>query len=352
MMNIPMKEKIRGSLLAGAAGDALGYQIEFARNVKDKQITDFLKGEGKISDDTQMTLFTANALLYHAAAKERGKDISAEKAIYLSYLDWLETQNGVKTQVTVSRIKFLPELHKRRHPGNTCLTALGSGICGTLEKPINASKGCGTVMRVAPIGLFYEDAAFCGLISAKAGAITHGHELGNIPCMLEGILLNILVNEELSFERSFDKALEIFLKESVIFSRHNVKYFLEMTEKAKALAEKNITDHEAIKAIGEGWVAEEAFCIALYACLKYSDNLTDALIASVNHDGDSDSTGAVTGNILGAYLGENALSEHFLNVELREQIMELSDDLSEVKYRLKTGQPLGELIAKYYDNLE
>lgn len=350
--SIAIKERITGSLLAGAAGDALGYQIEFARNVKDKQVTDFLSGEGRISDDTQMTLFTANALLYHVAAKERGKVVSAERAIYLSYLDWLETQNGCKSDVTVSRIKSLPELHKRRHPGNTCLTALGSGICGTLEKPINASKGCGTVMRIAPIGLFYEDAAFCGLLSAKSGAVTHGHELGNIPCMLEGILLNILVNEELSFERSFDKALEIFLKESVIFSRHNVKYFLEMTEKAKALAEKDIPDPEAIKAIGEGWVAEEAFCIALYACLKYSDNLTDALIASVNHDGDSDSTGAVTGNILGAYLGGKAISEHFLNVELREHIMELSDDLSEAKYRLKAGQPLGELIAKYYDNLE
>ena len=351
-MNGKERDKIRGSLLAGAAGDALGYQIEFTRNVRERQVTDFLKGEGKISDDTQMTLFTANALLYHAAAKERGKDISSEKAIYLSYLDWLETQNGEKTQVTVSRIKFLPELHQIRHPGNTCLTALESGVCGTLQNPINASKGCGTVMRIAPVGLFYEDAAFCGLLSAKAGAVTHGHELGNIPCMLEGILLNILLHEETTFEKALGKALDIFRKESVIFSSHNVKYFSEMTDKAIALAAKNLSDPVAIKEIGEGWVAEEAFCIALYACLKYSDNLTDALIASVNHDGDSDSTGAVTGNILGAYLGEKAISEHFLNVELREQIMELSDDLSEAKYRLRTGQPLGELIAKYYDNLE
>ncbi len=350
--SVTTKERITGSLLAGAAGDALGYQIEFARNVKDKQVTDFLSGEGRISDDTQMTLFTANALLYHVAAKERGKVVSAERAIYLSYLDWLETQNGEKTQVTVSRIKSFTELHQIRHPGSTCLTALGSGICGTLEKPINASKGCGTVMRVAPIGLFYEDAAFCGLLSAKSGAVTHGHELGNIPCMLEGILLNILLHEETTFEKALGKALDIFRKESVIFSSHNVKYFSEMTDKAIALAAKNLSDPVAIKEIGEGWVAEEAFCIALYACLKYSDNLTDALIASVNHDGDSDSTGAVTGNILGAYLGENAISEHFLNVELREQITELSDDLSEAKYRLKAGQPLGELIAKYYDNLE
>ena len=58
------KDKICGSLIGGAIGDALGYQIEFKRNIKDKEITSFKDGKGIISDDTQMTLFTANALLY------------------------------------------------------------------------------------------------------------------------------------------------------------------------------------------------------------------------------------------------------------------------------------------------
>lgn len=55
--------KIRGSLIGGAIGDALGYQIEFKRNINDKEITKYQNDNGIISDDTQMSLFTANALL-------------------------------------------------------------------------------------------------------------------------------------------------------------------------------------------------------------------------------------------------------------------------------------------------
>jgi ADP-ribosylglycohydrolase len=80
--------------------------------------------------------------------------------------------------------------------------------------------------------------------------------------------------------------------------------------------------------IGEGWVGEEALAIAVYCALKYQDDLRGALIAAVNHDGDSDSTGAITGNILGAYLGANAIPQAWLKkLELREVITELADDL-------------------------
>ena len=58
------KNKILGAMMGGAIGDALGYQIEFKRNIKEKEITSFKEGIGRISDDTQMTLFTANALLF------------------------------------------------------------------------------------------------------------------------------------------------------------------------------------------------------------------------------------------------------------------------------------------------
>ena len=57
-------DKIRGSLIGGAIGDALGYQIEFSRGIKERQITKYNNDYGIISDDTQMTLFTANALIW------------------------------------------------------------------------------------------------------------------------------------------------------------------------------------------------------------------------------------------------------------------------------------------------
>ena len=91
-----LKTKIRGSLLGGAIGDALGYQIEFKRNIKEKEITRF-KEKGIISDDTQMTLFTANALIgRETQGKLRGIAIQQEQEIYLGYKDWLDTKNHTK----------------------------------------------------------------------------------------------------------------------------------------------------------------------------------------------------------------------------------------------------------------
>ena len=80
--------------------------------------------------------------------------------------------------------------------------------------------------------------------------------------------------------------------------------------------------------LGGGWVAEEAAAIAIYCSLAYFDNFERAMIASVNHKGDSDSTGAVTGNILGAAIGYNAIPQHFKDdVELHDVILHVADDM-------------------------
>ena len=81
--------------------------------------------------------------------------------------------------------------------------------------------------------------------------------------------------------------------------------------------------------IGEGWVAEETLAIAIYSSLKYSSSFEDAIICAVNHDGDSDSTGAVAGNIMGAYLGYDSIPEYYINnLELKDVIIEIANDLS------------------------
>ena len=68
--------------------------------------------------------------------------------------------------------------------------------------------------------------------------------------------------------------------------------------------------------------------IGLYCALKYLDNFEEAMIASVNHGGDSDSTGAITGNILGAAIGYDAIPQFYKdNVELLGVILHMADDL-------------------------
>ncbi len=85
---------------------------------------------------------------------------------------------------------------------------------------------------------------------------------------------------------------------------------------------------DKIRQLGEGWVGDEALAIAVYCALSYPDDFAKALILSVNHDGDSDSTGAITGNIMGAYLGISSIPKEWIeNIELKAEIIQLSDDL-------------------------
>ncbi len=115
-------------------------------------------------------------------------------------------------------------------------------------------------------------------------------------------------------------------------------YLKELTNKAVQLAHSNISDADAIRQLGEGWVAEETWAIALFCAIRHIDSVEDAIIASVNHDGDSDSTGSVCGNIMGAIYGYEHIKERNIfchdgkrledTLELSEIILALADDLS------------------------
>ena len=158
-------DKYRGCLIGGAAGDALGYAVEFLSEgmifsrYGESGITEYelTNGVAQISDDTQMSLFTANGLLY-AAAHAMTENFAG--CIELCYKDWLKTQREsfpVDVEKCCSWLMNEQRLFSRRAPGVTCMSALMADKCGTMAEPINDSKGCGGVMRVAPIGLYFEE---------------------------------------------------------------------------------------------------------------------------------------------------------------------------------------------------
>ena len=323
------KNKIFGSMFGGAIGDALGYQIEFKRNVKEKEVTRY-SDIGIISDDTQMTLFTANALIWQKTRGQlRGISINPVDAIYESYIDWLDTQTNTKREKSISWIKDIEELNVRRAPGNTCISALSSGIKGSLDNPINDSKGCGSIMRAAPIGLYIENSLLAGEVGALSASITHGHPLGIISTYVFVTMINFILNEKLEIEEALNKAIKQYKENYDKFDKENSEYFFELVKKAVRLSKENRSDLDCIKQLGEGWVAEEAFAIAIYSCLKYKDSFENTIICAVNHDGDSDSTGAVAGNIIGAYLGYDNIPNYYIdNLELKNIIEEIASDLS------------------------
>jgi ADP-ribosylglycohydrolase len=79
--------------------------------------------------------------------------------------------------------------------------------------------------------------------------------------------------------------------------------------------------------LGGGWVGEQALAIAV-CCALTAEDFAEGVLRAVNHSGDSDSTGAICGNLLGAQLGEEAIPAAWLaELELREAIARLADDL-------------------------
>ena len=323
------KMRILGCMFGGAIGDALGYQIEFKKNIREKEVTRY-HGVGIISDDTQMSLFTANALIWRETRGcMRGIVMRHADAIYLGYKDWLDTQKNRKGEQSISWIKDIKELNESRAPGNTCICSLSSGVMGTIERSINNSKGCGGIMRVAPVALYINNSKDAGRIGAEASATTHGHPLSTISSYVFVSMIYFILNERLDLEDALNKAIEQFKECFNIFDSEDTDYFFQLIDKAISLSKENLSDIDAISQLGEGWVAEETFAIAIYSCMKYKNSFIDAIICAVNHDGDSDSTGAVCGNIMGVYLGYGQIPSYYIdNLELKDVILELSQDLA------------------------
>jgi ADP-ribosylglycohydrolase len=229
----------RGCLLGGAVGDALGAPVEFLSSAEIERefgpegIRDFQPAYGRIgaiTDNTQMTMFTAEGVL-RAFTRGNEKGIChGPTVIYHAYLRWLQTQ-GVNEPAAP---------YRSRRP---------------LRVAVDAAVDSARSMR--------------------------GHE------------------------------------ETV-----------DALQRASRLAEESPRSKRALSSLGEGWVAEEALAIAVYCALSWPEDFEEGVALAVNHGGDSDSTGAITGNLLGASLGVDALPSRWLaQLELREEIDAVAHDL-------------------------
>jgi ADP-ribosylglycohydrolase len=337
-----LRDRFLGCLLGGAVGDALGAPVEFLsraeilRRFGPAGITAFAPaygGLGTITDDTQMTLFTAEGLL-RAYVRGAFKGITTYPGVVAhAYLRWLRTQ-GERPKADLMLGEHEPgwlfgqrALHARRAPGNTCLSALRA--MPSLGAPAkNDSKGCGGVMRMAPVGLFaHRLAQSPGLtfeLGVELSALTHGHPTG----ALTGGVFAVLVLE-LCGGASLCDALAT--ARTCLRAAPDHRETLDAIDAAEVLATSGRPHEDAIAQLGEGWVAEEALAIAVY-CAWVATDLEHGIVLAVNHDGDSDSTGAMAGNLLGAMHGASAVPQAWLALlELRETIEEIATDLHDFR---------------------
>lgn len=328
-----------GCLLGGAVGDALGYPVEFQSeriifNIYGKEGIQHLGQDGTvswISDDTQMTLFAANGILY-----KESNPTAYNNSSWDAYREWLGTQGDTRCMEPGKKPKMWiyedKRLHALRAPGNTCLNALRNTVGKlNIEYADNNSKGCGTVMRAAPFGLrenynsvkTFGEAGKLVYLGAKYDAmLTHGHPYAAASSVILADMIYQLVQR--------NPQRNCLLQEIIFSSIQGEPAFVDLLTKSIELAmDYTVSDLDGIHALGEGWVAEEALAIALFCAVRYQNDFAKAIRTAVNHKGDSDSTGAICGNILGAWLGKEAVEQAFdlTKLELVDVITEIAEDM-------------------------
>ena len=304
-------DRILGCLLGGAIGDALGAPVEFwstdriARECPDgvRTYLTSVYGDalGLITDDTQMTLFTLEGLL--RASEDASLDPLVE--VHRSYVQWWHTQmlDGPPESVVPGTLAAEAWLYSRRAPGVTCMSALRqTAEDGLLGSPAtNDSKGCGAVMRSAPFALVgLQDAAD---LAMRAAALTHGHTSGQVS---SGALVVMLESLLAGGDLSHAVGLALDWCEGVT-SGEETREALMRALAADRLGSAPVA--ATIERLGGGWVGEEALAIAVFCALSFPerDEVLDALSLAVSHGGDSDSTGAICGYLIGALHGAQAL---------------------------------------------
>lgn len=326
------EDRVVGCLLGGAIGDALGAPVEFwsseriATECPDGVRTYLPSGYGDalglITDDTQMTLFTLEGLL--RAQQDPSLDPIVE--VHRSYIEWWRTQtlDGPPDDAVHGSLAAETWLYARRAPGVTCTSALWqTDQDGVLGKPAsNDSKGCGAVMRSAPFALVGLDDGVD--LAVRSAALTHGHLSGQVSSGAFVVMLDsVLAGRDLP--QAVGAALD--------WCAH-VPGGAETREALmRALAADRIgspPNAATIERLGGGWVGEEALAMAVFCALAFPkrDEVLDALSLAVSHSGDSDSTGAICGHLVGALHGAQALpAELALGFEGHPTVQRLAWDI-------------------------
>lgn len=312
-------------LLGGALGDGFGHAVEFDKLAAIQQrfgpgglrMPQYEHGQLVVSDDTQMTLFTLEGLTRaHLGGKTDDDDILAQ--LRLSYLDWRETQGGKGRGDVASRLMKHAALHLRRSPEEACLAVLETGAMGTPENPANDSKGCGGVMRVAPLALMPGmDAPQAFSLGMASAALTHGQPAAYLPAAVLAATLSLLLGGQ-----PLGAALRQ-AREMAVAQRGHETTVARLDAALEAVKHPHLG--QLPPRLGQGRTAEEALAIGLYAVLRNLD-FASVLATAANQDGNSATAAAIAGQLYGAQYGLEALPHAWIR---RLDVLDALCDLME-----------------------
>lgn len=301
----------RAILWGLALGDALGWPTEFKRLPAIKrhwgpQGIQEPPHPALITDDTQMTLAIAYALVQHPASP-------LEMLMHDVVAHFIEWKNSPDND---------------RAPGNTCIAAVAEMERGVpwRQAGIEHAKGCGSAMRVAPIGYLYQfDPDSLYEVAHATGIATHRHPTADAATVAAAYLVKLGLDGYAPLDM-IDPTLEFVADISPEFDTklNQVREVVTWPDEEAALA-----------ALGDGWVAEEAVALALYCCARYPNDWVGTVRRGANSSGDSDSVACIAGGIQAARLGLSALPPRWLDrLERRDEMRQLADDLARARAML------------------
>ena len=334
------RDRIRGAMIGCAAGDALGYPVEVLseaaiveryglRGITDYDLDE--NGTAHFTADTQLMLLSANGILFaHTRGALRG--IMAPVYTYFPdfYMDWYRLQTEKRPhRARCGWINAYPALSAKRALSPTVMEVAATKKFGSMDEPVNDSKGSACLLRAVPIGLSYSrDPNRIVELGANTTALTHGNEVAWMASGALALIISLIIHQELSITEAVNKTLKALDKSFPDSS--TVVYELSRTiRSAVSLASSASSDLDAIHALGKGWVADEALAIGILCALRHENDIAGAMTFAANHGGDSNNTAAIAGTLIGARIGFNAIPDRFVDrLELVDVILKLADDVT------------------------
>jgi len=302
-----LKSKFVGCLVGSAVGDALGRSLE-GLWTSELEIEEGFSG--RWTDDTHMMIGVAESLI-----ENQGFDGSHMAQTFIQNYErepWRGYASGP------------PRVFKWIRSGvawNEAAKRLFGGA---------GSYGNGATMRVAPVGvLYHDDFEQLRPVAYSQSQITHAHELGKEGAALQAYAVALAVNADQSSE----------LEPSAFLGKLKDFTHSEAYKGKLEAAERLLSETERLKVVrelGNGVEAYNSVPTAIYSFLRNHQSFEKSLLYSISLGGDTDTIGAMTGAICGAYRGAEDIPEQWkIRLERKSYIERLAERLMKIKKRRK-----------------
>ena len=298
-----MKSKFTGALVGTAVGDALGAFFEGRFNVRIEDIEAIAERAELLiyTDDTHMAIGVAESLI--RCQGFNGRDMAETFASNYEREPYRGYGPGPP---------YIFRMVRAGVPWDEAAKKLYRG----------GSYGNGSAMRIAPVGVFYRDKPEMLVdVDHKSSQITHTHKLGREGAALQAGAIALAANLEPGQgldQNDFLTRLADYVEDEVYRGKlRKIGEILGEPDKARAVAE-----------LGNGIEAFTSVPAAIYSFLSWPNSFSDAVLNAISLGGDTDTIGAMTGAIAGAYLGAGSIPSRWLDrLENRHYLEELGEGL-------------------------